>query len=1004
MQAIKSLSRPVLLLSLLAIASLSCAAKDRTASKATAGEALGAAYKMEAPAALDEAEKDADQEARKKGKSTWKRSTLVANTSRLMIGDNEELPIRGMQVHARVDGFRARVLIDFYFKNDRQSRYEGTFKMRLPNGASPYFLAFGQSKFEDARYAEAAIARGRGFAAKTIVEERAAEWIQPKIARMVPREKAAEAYKAVVRRQVDPALMEWAGAGVFNARIFPIEPGKLHRVVVGYDVNLTRIADDLEFQLPMPAGLPSSAVDLDIGNLKGASINVAIDGTSETKAAKDGNRTYYRLERLAGQLVTVRLQGASSVALTGAEKSGEYFAARVAPTLPAAGPDARPTSAVFAVDTSLSSNPDKFNVWLSLLRATLDNNRDTINEFAVLFFNIETHWWQTKLVANTPQNVAALMSYANTLALEGATDLGAAIKEAASLPWLDQEVPEPRNLFLLSDGAVTWGQGDAYAISRHLHQRYVAALFAYRTGMSGTDSRMLDHLARESGGAVFSVVGESEVAAASRAHTVAPWTITKVAMDGASDILLAGRPRVVFPGQRLYVVGRGKVRPGAKLILGLEQSGRKKTISVPIAHTVESVMAPRAYGQLAVGQLEDFLGSTEAFAGAYARHFRVTGKTTSLLMLDTEEDYRRYDIKPADDAGVVQRTKAQALVAEALQELAEVLGDAKHAFLKTAKLPNEARDLLAQLPQSAFEVDAPRLITKEQTWKPISASLREQLRLRKPDYDTITAVAERRRKSHGGADALEALSSLVEANPGDAVLARDIGFSAMQWGLHAHAYHLFRRVANARPFEPQTYWAMALALAEMDQHELALAYFEIAMTGDWDSRFGEFQRIVMMDYIRFLSELQYAKLAPAVAAYASKRLANLRRLFGVQSADLLVTIMWNTDNTDVDLHVIEPSGEECYYGHRRTNSGGQMTQDVTRGYGPEMFTHTRAPKGKYQVRAHYFASDRNRASARTKVYATIYRNWGSSNERVERKIVTLAYGKDKHDIVTLDLP
>ncbi len=49
-------------------------------------------------------------------------------------------------------------------------------------------------------------------------------------------------------------------------------------------------------------------------------------------------------------------------------------------------------------------------------------------------------------------------------------------------------------------------------------------------------------------------------------------------------------------------------------------------------------------------------------------------------------------------------------------------------------------------------------------------------------------------------------------------------------------------------------------------------------------------------------------------------------------------ITWNTDTTDVDLHVIEPSGEECFYRHRNTRrSGGRLTQDVTQGYGPEMY-------------------------------------------------------------------
>ncbi|MFH1531724.1 MAG: hypothetical protein ABIK09_13445, partial [Pseudomonadota bacterium] len=74
---------------------------------------------------------------------TWQRARVVPNMSRLMVGDEEELPLKGMQVHVRVDGFRARVVLDLHYFNDRDSQLEGTFSLRLPDGASPYFLAFG---------------------------------------------------------------------------------------------------------------------------------------------------------------------------------------------------------------------------------------------------------------------------------------------------------------------------------------------------------------------------------------------------------------------------------------------------------------------------------------------------------------------------------------------------------------------------------------------------------------------------------------------------------------------------------------------------------------------------------------------------------------------------------------------------------------------------------------------------------------------------------------------
>ena len=60
-----------------------------------------------------------------------------------------------------------------------------------------------------------------------------------------------------------------------------------------------------------------------------------------------------------------------------------------------------------------------------------------------------------------------------------------------------------------------------------------------------------------------------------------------------------------------------------------------------------------------------------------------------------------------------------------------------------------------------------------------------------------------------------------------------------------------------------------------------------------------------------------------------------------------------------------------------------------------------AKKGKYHVKVKYYSSNNIRSKARSKVYATIYENWGKSNESVTRKVVTLKDRKEKQAIVTV---
>jgi hypothetical protein len=69
----------------------------------------------------------------------------------------------------------------------------------------------------------------------------------------------------------------------------------------------------------------------------------------------------------------------------------------------------------------------------------------------------------------------------------------------------------------------------------------------------------------------------------------------------------------------------------------------------------------------------------------------------------------------------------------------------------------------------------------------------------------------------------------------------------------------------------------------------------------------------------------------------------------VASGELQFTLTWDSI-TDLDLHVLEPSGEEIAYYHRTSNTGGELDVDDTNGYGPEnIFWNTDAPVGSYSA-------------------------------------------------------
>src|SRR5690606_36195236 len=350
----------------------------------------------------------------------------ASNSLAILVGDDEALELHAVQTTVHVDGFRARVILDAYFYSEYTWSMEGRFKMKLPDGGTPFYMAFGGTQLETPELPaghelllSARDARSASPSPEGIYAARATSWAEPREARMVTRAKAANAFRETVREQIDPALLEWSGPGMFNAALYPIEPETMHHVVIGYDVDLVALGDVLELSVPVPTDVPVATVDLDVTRIAPLNLEVELDGKPQQPADRDDTRAYFHFDGASGKTVRVRQTVKGAVALTGDDSAaGSLFAARFTPDVPETPTDGGTRRAVFLVDTSLSANPEQFGVWLDLMEATLDNNRDRIDGFAVLFFDVKRQWWRESFVDNTSDNVDALIADANELALE----------------------------------------------------------------------------------------------------------------------------------------------------------------------------------------------------------------------------------------------------------------------------------------------------------------------------------------------------------------------------------------------------------------------------------------------------------------------------------------------------------------------------------------------------------------------------------------------------------
>jgi hypothetical protein len=107
-------------------------------------------------------------------------------------------------------------------------------------------------------------------------------------------------------------------------------------------------------------------------------------------------------------------------------------------------------------------------------------------------------------------------------------------------------------------------------------------------------------------------------------------------------------------------------------------------------------------------------------------------------------------------------------------------------------------------------------------------------------------------------------------------------------------------------------------------------------------------------------ELLFAVVSPSGAVGPYVSLTTF--VTEVGTGDVQVTLTWDADS-DVDLHVVEPGGEEIYFGRRVSSTGGELDLDSNAacdidGIRNENITWPvgTAPQGLYTVRVNYWSS------------------------------------------------
>jgi Ca-activated chloride channel homolog len=191
-------------------------------------------------------------------------------------------------------------------------------------------------------------------------------------------------------------------------------------------------------------------------------------------------------------------------------------------------------------------------------------------------------------------------------------------------------------------------------------------------------------------------------------------------------------------------------------------------------------------------------------------------------------------------------------------------------------------------------------------------------------------------------------------------------------------------VMELRGEEPQSYRDLALLLVKRKRYAEASGLLWKVVNTTWDDRFDGIKMIVLNEWNQ-------------VQRVSGREVSSVQKRFRYNlDADLRVVIVWDTDNSDMDLWVTTPDGEKCYYAHELTKLGGKISKDLIDGRGPEEFMIRRSSEGKYKIQANYYGTREQTLSGPTTLTARVITNWNRPGQTEE--VITFKLGKDKEVI------
>jgi Ca-activated chloride channel family protein len=396
---------------------------------------------------------------------------------------------------------------------------------------------------------------------------------------------ARQIYEEIVRRQRDPALLEWMGYGLLRARIFPIAPGEQKKVVVRFQTVAQREGDALRVDYfrglrntqrelsQQPEGRTSFVLTYPDEPMYGRAYSpthslyeggyIRDREDSEDRSFVSNNRSSMRrveLRDATGEVTilipTRRSTSAAISLLANAPGNGDGFAL-ITLSPPSVRPRPVPRDLTFVIDVSGSMSGQKIEQARAAGKQIL-RSLSPMDRFRLIDFSSDVRTFRDGFSNVTRESIRAAERYLDQLDAQGSTNISGALDEALSTPVQSGRLPI---ILFLTDGQPTVGERDAPVIASNVaKQRGSRRLFTFGVG-ADLNVSLIEQLALEGRGTASFVRPEESVerAVGIVASRLTSPLVTDVRVHGDGVRLLKMNPSGqvdIFAGEDLVMLTR----------------------------------------------------------------------------------------------------------------------------------------------------------------------------------------------------------------------------------------------------------------------------------------------------------------------------------------------------------------------------------------------------------------------------------------------------------------